>query len=185
MTPSRWPTPASPVKSQHPNPATQLQITQFASNNPAERCSRSKKHCACCGVATPDSARSLNSGAIGAPSFESKPNKSVSCHEFHAANSGSIAILGFCLVKAICALKQCVPAELRFGDRRCGCQRQRRCSHSHCSGCCRTQPSITAVTACMVPWMSTRPSPSRTGRTSSDSSPQKLLPSARRTTLVP
>ena len=29
--------------------------------------------------------------------------------------------------------------------------RQRRCSHSHCSGCSRTQPSITEVIACMVP----------------------------------
>ena len=41
--------------------------------------------------------------------------------------------------------------------------RQRRCSQSHCSGCSRTQPSTTAVIACMVPWMSIRPSASRGG----------------------
>ena len=29
--------------------------------------------------------------------------------------------------------------------------RHRRCSHSHCSGCSRTQDSTTAVIACMVP----------------------------------
>jgi hypothetical protein len=41
--------------------------------------------------------------------------------------------------------------------------RQRRCSHSHCSGYSRTQPSITAVTACMVPATSKLPSASRAG----------------------
>ena len=45
--------------------------------------------------------------------------------------------------------------------------RQRRCSHSHCSGCSRTQPSTTLVIACMVPWTSILPSASRTGSTGS------------------
>ena len=34
---------------------------------------------------------------------------------------------------------------------RSSAHRQRRCSHSHCSGCSRTQPSTTSVMICMVP----------------------------------
>ncbi len=63
--------------------------------------------------------------------------------------------------------------------------RQRRCSHSHCSGFWRIQPSITVVIACIVPLISTRPVASRTGSTGSETSPQKLLRSGLRTTRMP
>ncbi len=46
-------------------------------------------------------------------------------------------------------------------DRRSYSSRQRRCSHSHCSGCSRTQPSTTSVMTCMVRSTSILPSASR------------------------
>ena len=51
--------------------------------------------------------------------------------------------------------------------------RQRRCTHSHCSGCSRTQPSTTEVIACMVPAMSILPSASRRGSMASVRSTRK------------
>ena len=46
---------------------------------------------------------------------------------------------------------------------RCYSSRHLRCSHSHCSGCSRTQPSTTSVMTCMVRSTSILPSASRGG----------------------
>ena len=52
-----------------------------------------------------------------------------------------------------------------FNEIRFSRYRHRRCSHSHCSGCSRTQPSMIVVIICIVPWRSTSPLASR-GRSS-------------------
>ena len=55
------------------------------------------------------------------------------------------------------AILSYVKYRARTSDVTAWAYRQRRCSHSHCSGYWRIQPSITAVTACIVPLMSIRP----------------------------
>src|SRR5207237_6576943 len=52
-------------------------------------------------------------------------------------------------------------------------QRQRRCTHNHCSGCSRTHASTTDVIACIVPSMSILPAESRAGSMASVRSMRK------------
>ena len=66
----------------------------------------------------------------------------------------------------------------------CGGQRQRRCIHSHCSGCSRTQSSTTRVIACMAPCTLTWPSASR-GRSSAGVSCSRKRWSGSRITRTP
>src|SRR5690606_6060942 len=62
--------------------------------------------------------------------------------------------------------------------------RQRRCIHSHCSGCSRTQPSTTAVMAAMAPSTSISPFASRGRSIGGVSSRRKRRP-GRRITRTP